>query len=168
MDILRQACLSFCWQPWGLSACSSIGFPDTGSGKEQQEDQGADAVIGSGRQTLKIVSGSENQELEPILEEFSEKSGIRIEMTYQGSLDIMRTLGQETIEYDAVWPGPAACGSTWGDTEHRIKHAESISITPVVFGIRQSLAEELGFVGREVSCPGIFWTPSPTESLDSA
>ena len=53
----------------GLSACSSIGFPDTGSGKEQQEDQGADAVIGSGRQTLKIVSGSENQELEPILEE---------------------------------------------------------------------------------------------------
>ena len=134
----------------GLSACSSIGFPDTGSGKEQQEDQGADAVIGSGRQTLKIVSGSENQELEPILEEFSEKSGIRIEMTYQGSLDIMRTLGQETIEYDAVWPA----SSLWlnvGDTEHRIKHAESISITPVVFGIRQSLAEELGFVGREVS-----------------
>ena len=134
----------------GLSACSRIGFPDTGSGKEQQEDQGADAVIGSGRQTLKIVSGSENQELEPILEEFSEKSGIRIEMTYQGSLDIMRTLGQDTIEYDAVWPA----SSLWlnvGDTEHRIKHAESISITPVVFGIRQSLAEELGFVGREVS-----------------
>ena len=134
----------------GLSACSRIGFPDTGSGKEQQEDQGADAVIGSGRQTLKIVSGSENQELEPILEEFSEKSGIRIEMTYQGSLDIMRTLGQDTIEYDAVWPA----SSLWlnvGDTEHRIKHAETISITPVVFGIRQSLAEELGFVGREVS-----------------
>ena len=43
----------------GLSACSSIGFPDTGSGKEQQEDQDAATVIGSGRQTLKIVSGSE-------------------------------------------------------------------------------------------------------------
>ena len=36
---------------------------------------------------------------------------------------------------------------TVGDTEHRIKHAESISISPVVFGIRKSLAEELGFVG---------------------
>ena len=134
----------------GLSACSGSDPSGPGSAGEQQEDQGADAVIGSGRQTLKIVSGSENQELEPILEEFSEKSGIRIEMTYQGSLDIMRTLGQETIEYDAVWPA----SSLWlnvGDTEHRIKHAESISITPVVFGIRQSLAEELGFVGREVS-----------------
>lgn len=38
-----------------------------------------------------------------------------------------------------------------GDTGHRVKHGESVSISPVVFGIRQSLAEELGFVGREVS-----------------
>ena len=38
-----------------------------------------------------------------------------------------------------------------GDTNHRVKHAESISITPVVFGIRKSLAGDLGFVGREVS-----------------
>ena len=38
-----------------------------------------------------------------------------------------------------------------GDTNFKVKHTESISITPVVFGIRQSLAEELGFVGREVS-----------------
>ena len=71
-------------------------------------------------------------------------------MTYQGSLDIMRTLEQEQIDYDAVWPA----SSLWlnvGDTQHRIKHTESVSISPVVFGIRQSLAEELGFVGREVS-----------------
>ena len=132
----------------GLSAC--LGFYSSSREERQQTAQGADTVIGSGRQTLKIVSGSENQELEPILEEFSKESGIRIEMTYQGSLDIMRTLEQETIEYDAVWPA----SSLWlnvGDTGHRVKHAESVSVTPVVFGIRQSLAEELGFVGREVS-----------------
>ena len=136
-----------------LGLCACAGLPGFGE-KQQQEDQGADAVIGSGRQTLRIVSGSENQELEPILEEFAQESGIRIEMTYQGSLDIMRTLEQETIEYDAVWPA----SSLWlnvGDTGHRVKHAESISITPVVFGIRQSLAEELGFVGREVSVQDI-------------
>ena len=67
-----------------------------------------------------------------------------------GSLDIMRLLGEEDIPYDAVWPA-SSLWLTVGDTEHRIKHAESISITPVVFGIRKSLAEELGFVGREVS-----------------
>jgi Ca-activated chloride channel family protein len=49
-----------------------------------------------------------------------------------------------------VWPA----SSIWislGDTDFRVKHTESTSISPVVFGIRKSLAEELGFVGREVS-----------------
>ena len=128
-----------------LCACS-------GRGGARQEESGseADTVLGSGRVTLRILSGSENQELEPVLEDFSKESGIQIEMTYQGSLDIMRTLEQEQIDYDAVWPA----SSLWlnvGDTQHRIKHTESVSISPVVFGIRQSLAEELGFVGREVS-----------------
>ena len=49
-----------------------------------------------------------------------------------------------------VWPA-SSLWLTAGDTQYRVKHAQSISITPVVFGIRRSLAEELGFVGREVS-----------------
>ncbi len=129
----------------GFSACLGIGGGQTaGTGQE------ADTVIGNGRQSLRILSGSENQELEPILEDFSRESGIWVEMTYQGSLDIMRVLEQDEIAYDAVWPA----SSLWlnvGDTGHRVKHGESVSISPVVFGIRQSLAEELGFVGREVS-----------------
>ena len=129
----------------GFSACLGAGGGQTaGTGQE------ADTVIGNGRQSLRILSGSENQELEPILEDFSRESGIRVEMTYQGSLDIMRALEQDEIAYDAVWPA----SSLWlnvGDTGYRVKHGESVSISPVVFGIRQSLAEELGFVGREVS-----------------
>ena len=107
-------------------------------------------VLGSGDQTLRIVSGSENKELEPILEEYADEEDIRIEMSYKGSLDIMRLLEEEDISYDAVWPA-SSLWLTVGDIDHRIKHAESISITPVVFGIRRGLAEELGFVGREVS-----------------
>lgn len=110
----------------------------------------ADTVLGNGSSVLRIISGSENAELEPILEEFAKQENIRIEMSYQGSLDIMRLLGEEEIPYDAVWPA-SSLWLTVGDTEHRVKHAESISITPVVFGIRKSLAEDLGFVGREVS-----------------
>ena len=53
----------------------------------------ADAVLGRGGRSLRILSGSENQELETILEEFAKAEGIRIEMTYQGSLDIMAGLG---------------------------------------------------------------------------
>ena len=64
----------------------------------------ADAVLGRGGRSLRILSGSENQELETILEEFAKAEGIRIEMTYQGSLDIMRALEEESFPYDAVWP----------------------------------------------------------------
>ena len=126
-----------------LTICSGCHFGSTGGGE-------ADTVLGSGSSVLRIVSGSENSELEPILEEFASREHIRIEMTYQGSLDIMRLLGEKDVPYDAVWPA-SSLWLTVGDTEHRIKHTESISITPVVFGIRKSLAEELGFAGREVS-----------------
>ena len=128
-----------------LTACSF--------GTEEQEEasgSGDVSVLGSGDQTLRIVSGSENKELEPILEEYADEEDIRIEMSYKGSLDIMRLLEEEDISYDAVWPA-SSLWLTVGDIDHRIKHAESISITPVVFGIRRGLAEELGFVGREVS-----------------
>ena len=122
----------------------------SGCDSEDADSSEADTVLGNGSTVLRIISGSENEELEPILEEFAKQENVRIEMTYQGSLDIMRLLGEEEIPYDAVWPA-SSLWLTVGDTEHRIKHAESISITPVVFGIRKSLAEELGFVGREVS-----------------
>ena len=130
---------------FALTACSF--------GTEEQEEasgSGDVSVLGSGDQTLRIVSGSENKELEPILEEYADEEDIRIEMSYKGSLDIMRLLEEEDISYDAVWPA----SSLWislGDTDHLVKHAQSVSTTPVVFGIRRGLADELGFVGREVS-----------------
>ena len=91
-------------------------------------------------------TGSWNSEIA----RFAKSEGVRIEMTYQGSLDIMRLLEGEELSYDAVWPA----SSLWldaADTPLNVKHAESISITPVVFGIRQSLAQELGLVGKAVS-----------------
>ena len=126
----------------GLSACGTSSQAGNNSGG-QTLDQGRGV-------TLRILSGSENRELEEILDAFAQKENINIEMDYQGSLDIMRTLQGESVDYDAVWPA-SSLWLTAGDTQYRVKHAESISITPVIFGIRQSLAEELGFVGREVS-----------------
>ena len=131
-----------------LTACSptlsdSTASADNSSGGEHTFNYGGDV-------TLRILSGSENQELEGILDDFARERGVNIEMDYRGSLDIMRTIQGESIDYDAVWPA-SSLWLTAGDTQYRVKHTQSISITPVVFGIRQSLAEELGFVGTEVS-----------------
>lgn len=129
-----------------LSAGCGISGPSPQSG--DSADNSKDET------TLRILSGSENQELEDIIRDSARKAGVRVEMDYKGSVDIMRELEDGAEGYDAVWPA----SSIWislGDKNHMIKHSQSISITPVVFGIRRSLAEELGFTGRDVSVQDI-------------
>ena len=89
--------------------------------------------IEGGGEPFRILSGSENQELEAVLEACGKETGVDIEMTYQGSVDIMRALQQGGGDYDAVWPA-SSLWLTLGDTGHKVKYAESISTTPVVFG----------------------------------
>lgn len=139
-------------QPFG--PCS--GRPERGGRGAGQRNPGAAHPLGARR----------TPSWSPILEEYARDAGVRIEMTYQGSLDIMRALGQEDLAYDAVWPA----SSLWlnvGDTGHRIKHAESISITPVVFGIQKSLAESWALSGAR-SPSRTCWTPSARGPCASA
>lgn len=101
------------------------------------------------KETIRILSGSENKELSDILADCSKKTGVGIEMTYKGSVDIMNELKNGVGDYDAVWPA----SSIWlslGDEQHIIKHDKSISSSPVVFGIKKSLAENLGFTSGKV------------------
>lgn len=106
------------------------------------------------KETIRILSGSENKELSDILAECSKKTGVGIEMTYKGSVDIMNELKNGAEDYDAVWPA----SSIWlslGDEKHIIKHDKSVSSSPVVFGIKKSLAENLGFTSGKVSVKDI-------------
>jgi Ca-activated chloride channel family protein len=71
-------------------------------------------------------------------------------MLYKGSIDIMQELQRGAAGFDAVWPA----NSLWlslGDKHHQVKYARSILTSPVVFGIRKDLAQNLGFVGRPVT-----------------
>ena len=42
------------------------------------------------------------------------------------------------------------CGYIWGTRNNVVKHDKSIFTSPVVFGIKQSKAEELGFTNKDV------------------
>jgi Ca-activated chloride channel family protein len=106
------------------------------------------------KDSLRIVSGSENRDLEFLLENFCAKNGGAISISYMGSLDIMNILQQGGGDYDAVWPA----NSMWlslGDTSFKVKHTASIYQTPVVFGIKKSIAGSLGFTARDVSVADI-------------
>lgn len=125
--------------------------------KETQPSGNAASEVYAGSKngdTIRILSGSENKELADVLKACSQTTGINIEMTYKGSVDIMKELQNGANEYDAVWPA----SSLWislGDTGHLVKYDESVSNSPVVFGIKKSLAQKLGFVGKDVSVKDI-------------
>ena len=133
-----------------LTGCG--GAPGEPQAEEQSQDTSSEILKADG--TIRILSRSENEELETVIDECSQATGVEIEMDYKGSVDIMRELESGAEEYDAVWPA----SSIWlsmGDVDHLVKHSQSISMTPVVFGIRESLAEELGFKEKDVSVKDI-------------
>lgn len=100
--------------------------------------------------TLTIVAGSESKEIEPIIQDWARNNRVHVKMIYSGSVDMMLELQKESFPYDAALPA----NSMWlrlGDMKlHRIKEEASIMRSPVVFGIKKSKAEELGWTQREV------------------
>src|SRR5262245_27098158 len=99
--------------------------------------------------TFTIVAGSENQTLEPLVVEFCKQENVDCRFTYMGTIDIGLALQQADFPYDAVWPA----NSLWidiGDQQRRVKYQKSIVRSPVVLGVRKSLAIQLGLDRKSV------------------
>lgn len=117
--------------------------------KESQKVENRSASVAQSVKNFHILSGSENKTLEPLLKRFGAQNGVKIEVHYKGSVDIMRELQTGAQKYDSVWPA----NSLWialGDTHKKVKYSKSIMTSPVVFGIKKSKAKELGFIGKDV------------------
>ncbi|MGJ4940566.1 substrate-binding domain-containing protein [Bradyrhizobium sp. HKCCYLS1011] len=109
------------------------------------------AACGQSGPQFTILSGSENDVLEPSVQEFCHSRGATCDMHYQGSLDIALSLkpGSDP-KADAVWPA-ASIWIDMFDTGRRVKSIKSITQMPVILGVRRSKAEELGWIGAKVT-----------------
>lgn len=101
--------------------------------------------------SFSIVSGSENKGLEPIIKAFGKKNGVKFTIKYMGSVDMTLALMEQGARttYDAIWPA----NSLWislGDKNRVVKHSKSIMRSPVVLGVRTSIARDLGWVDKPV------------------
>lgn len=130
----------------------------TGCGDSgDKKASGKKELKGAGKaESLTIVSGSENKGLEPLIQRFARKQGVKIKIKYSGSVDMTLSLSEQgaKIPYDAVWPA----NSLWitlGDTHKVVKHSESIMRSPVVLGVKKTVAERLGWIGKSVSVSDI-------------
>ena len=98
--------------------------------------------------SLKIISSFENKDFEINLKQFAKENNISLEIEYAGTLEIMESLNAGK-QYDAVW----ISNSIWLymlDDSIKVSEAKSTSTNPVIFAIKQSKAEELGFVGKNI------------------
>ncbi len=98
---------------------------------------------------FRLLTGTENRPLVPMLQEFAEENGFEIEFTHQGSVDTMLEVQTGAADYDAVWPA----SSIWlslGNDQGVVTQTENIMASPVVFAVKKPVAERLGWIGRDV------------------
>lgn len=98
--------------------------------------------------TLNIISSSENEDLEEIIQKYVEDKDYKVNIEYAGTLDIMQRLNNGET-YDAVW----LSNSIWMymlDSSVKVSGSKCTSINPVIFGITKDKAEELGFTNKTI------------------
>ena len=120
-------------------------------GVNLQEDleQGIKSIrLNSSSNEFKIISSTENKDLEDIIQKYAQENDIDLSIDYAGTIDIMDKLNSNE-EYDAVWTS----NSIWLymlNSNIKVSNSKSTSINPVVFGIKKSKAKELGFIGKDI------------------
>ena len=136
-----------------------------------------DKYLKKSDKVFKLISSTENKDLESAILEFAKKEDIDLEIEYAGTIDIMQKLNSGE-KYDAVW----ASNSIWlymlDSSKVSTINSKSISTNPVVFGITESKAKELGFIGKEIYTKDIvdaikagklkFSMPNPTRTNTGA
>lgn len=113
-------------------------------------------VFNTGRKVIDVFTGgsfrilvsSENKDLEPIIKDYFSKENISVDIDYAGTLEIMDKLNNNE-NYDAIW----ASNSIWLymlDDSYKVTDSKSVFINPIVFGIKKSVADKLGFTNKEI------------------
>jgi Ca-activated chloride channel homolog len=96
-------------------------------------------------QGLTVLAGSELRDLEPMLDQIHRETGVRLQMQYIGTLD-----GAEKLilgeEVDFAWFSHAKYLNLLEGAQGRVKAQEKIMLSPVVLGVKESLARQWGWM----------------------
>ena len=126
-----------------------------GCGQKSDSEQGQKTTTTNESKDFVILSGSENDTLEPLVKAFGASKGYNVKFVYKGSIDIMQLLKTcQKDKFDAVWPA-SSIWITMGDTQHCVKNVDSVMVTPVTFNVSLSKARAFGWIGKPVKVADI-------------
>ncbi len=99
--------------------------------------------------TFKILSSTENKDLENIVMDFAAENDISVNIEYDGTIDIMNRLNNGE-KFDAVWTSNSIWLYMLDSKKVKTSESKSTSINPVIFAVKESKARELGFIGKDI------------------
>jgi Ca-activated chloride channel family protein len=115
-----------------LSAC----------GHRQEEGDGQQAQVASN--SLEVLAGSELKDIEPLLPQIEQATGVHLHMHYAGTLEAVERLGAGEA-FSFAWLASNRYALLTPEVKSRIKASERTMLTPVVLGLKQSRARSLGW-----------------------
>jgi Ca-activated chloride channel homolog len=113
--------------------------------------------------TLTVLAGSEVKDLQPILDDLRRATGVALSLTYTGSLD-----GAEQIDggaaVDAAWFSLGNYLRLLPNSSKRIVASNKIMLSPVVIGVKQSVASRFGWANN----PNVTWKDIQARAADGS
>ena len=97
-----------------------------------------------------IITTPENKALEDFIKDYASHEDFKVNITYADNLEIVDYLNSG-IKYDAIWSSNSIWLDMLDSSIVKTSNLKSTSITPIVFGIKKSVAQDLNLINRDVS-----------------
>ncbi|WP_433204803.1 VWA domain-containing protein [Dactylosporangium sp. CS-047395] len=125
-----------------LGACT--GSDGAGTAAKPGETEGP-YLKGSG--TLRVLASSELTDLQPILDAARQATGVEVKLQATGTLDGVENVvsGNAAKNYDAIWFASNRYLQLHPGAGDRIGTATKVATSPVVLGVRETVAKQLGW-----------------------
>jgi Ca-activated chloride channel homolog len=113
--------------------------------------------------TLAVMAGSEVKDLEPLLPEIKSKTGVRLALSYSGTLEGAEAIaaGKAT---DVAWFSSGHYLSLLPGAGNRVVAQQKIMLSPVILGVKQSVADRFGWRDN----PNVTWKDIEAKAADGS
>ncbi len=96
---------------------------------------------------LTVLAGSELKDLVPLLGDVQKNTGYQLQLKYTGSLDGAQAIADGTDKSDLAWFSTGNYLTLLEGKSGRIVAQQPIMLSPVVIGVKHSVAQRLGWSG---------------------
>jgi Ca-activated chloride channel homolog len=120
------------------------------TGPQRQDGQAGIGRASDGPDVLRILAGSEIKDLEPLLAKAAGAAGVKVELSYAGTLDGAEQVasGGADGRYDATWFSSNRYLSLIDGAPAKLSTQTKVMASPVVLGLKPAKAHELGWDAR--------------------